>query len=263
MRRFSLPLVILLAVAIALGLTWLALGGGGSSRRDESRSETQALAPFKRIQLSGSTVVMLVQDTNGPLVTSIAPRTAARVGVKVQGETLMITASDGARWWRSLFSGGPSATPQITIHFKDLDAIEVSGGVRIVAPEVHVPALRIEGSGGTSLSIDDLRAATLTVSGAGALKAVLAGQVADQKISISGAGEYQAAQLVSDNAIVDVSGAGHIVVNARKTLKANISGAGVVEYLGDPVVKESVSGVGRVKRRQSAEHSPPHIARLD
>ncbi len=56
--------------------------------------------------------------------------------------------------------------------------------------------------------------------------------------------EYQAAKLQSDNATVDVSGAGNIVVNARKKLKASISGAGVVEYLGDPVVKESISGVG-------------------
>jgi len=261
MRRFSLALVILLAIAIALGLTWAVLGGG-SSRRDEVRSETGPLAPFKRLQVSGSADVRLVQGTNGPLVTSGVSR-KARINAKVQGETLVISATDGARWWQSLFGRGPGATPQITVHFKDLDVIAVSGGVRIVAPEVHVGALRIEGSGGTSLAIDDLRATTLMVSGAGALKAVLAGQVADQSISISGAGEYQAAQLVSDNAVVDVSGAGHIVVNARKTLKASISGAGVVEYLGNPVVKESVSGVGRVKRRESAEYSPPHIARVD
>ena len=263
MRRFSLALVILLAIVIALGLTWAVLGGGGSSHRDEvAPSETAPLASFKRLQVSGSADVKLVQDTNGPFVTSGLSR-KARINAKVQGETLVISATDGARWWRSLFGRGPAATPQITIHFKDLDAIAVSGGVRIVAPQVHVGVLRIEGSGGTSLAIDDLRATTLMVSGAGALKAVLAGQVADQSISISGAGEYQAAQLISDNASVDVSGAGHIVVNARKTLKANISGAGVVEYLGNPVVKESVSGVGRVKRRDAAEHSPPHFARLD
>ena len=59
---------------------------------------------------------------------------------------------------------------------------------------------------------------------------------------------------------MDVSGAGKIVVNARKTLTARISGAGVVEYLGDPVVKESISGIGRVKRRESAEVAGPHVA---
>jgi Putative auto-transporter adhesin, head GIN domain len=261
MRRYTLPLVILAAVVIALVLTWVVLGGSGGRRdRDEVPAETRALAPFKRIQLSGSTTVNLVQDTNGPLIISATPRSSPRVTARVQGDTLIVFASDNSRWWKSLFGRGPGAAPQLTIHFKDLDAIEVAGGVRISAREVRVPSLNIEGSGGTSLSIDDLRTSTLHVTGAGALKAVLAGQVTDQSISVSGAGDYQAGKLISDNAVVDVSGAGKIIVNARKTLKASISGAGVVEYLGDPVVKESISGIGRVKRRESAEVAGPHIA---
>ncbi len=260
MRRYSLPLVILAAIAIALVLTWLALGGVGRRDRDEIAVETRTLAPFKRIQLSGSTTVNLVQDTNGPLVIGAASRNVPRVTAKVQDDTLIVFASDNFRWWRSIFGRGSGSAPQLTIHFKDLDAIEVAGGVRIAARDVHVPSLHIDGSGGTSLSIDDLRASTLRVTGAGALKAVLAGEVTDQSISVSGAGDYQAAKLVSDNAVVDVSGAGKIVVNARKTLTARISGAGVVEYLGDPVVKESISGIGRVKRRESAEVAGPHVA---
>lgn len=264
MRRYSLPLVILAAVVIALVLTWLALGGSGSRRdRDEIPAETRALAPFKRIQLSGSTTVNLVQDTNGPLVIGAAPRAAPRITAKVSGDTLYVYASDNYRWWKSLFGRGQASTPQLTIHFKDLDAIEVTGGVRIAARDVHVPSLNIDGSGGTSLQIDDLRVSTLRVSADGALKAVLAGQVTDQSISVSGAGDYQAAKLASDNATVDVSGAGKIVVNVRKRLDARISGAGVVEYLGDPVVKESISGIGRVKRRESADVASPHIALAD
>jgi hypothetical protein len=149
------------------------------------------------------------------------------------------------------------------VHFKDLEGIDVAGGIRITAREIHVPALSIEGSGGTTIQIDDLRATKVSVEGAGALKAELGGQVTDQSISISGAANYQAAKLVSDNATVVVSGAGKIVVNARKKLTASISGAGVVEYLGDPVVSESISGAGRVKRRESAVASAPHIALRD
>jgi hypothetical protein len=264
MRRYSLPLVILAAVAIALVLTWLALGGSGGRRdRDEIPAETRALAPFKRIQLSGSTTVNLVQDTNGPLVIGATPRSAPRITAKVRGDTLYVYASDNTRWWKSLFGRGQAGAPQLTIHFKDLDAIEVTGGVRISARDVHVPSLTIDGSGGTSLQIDDLRVSTLRVSADGALKAVLAGQVTDQSISVSGAGDYQAAKLASENATVDVSGAGKIVVNVRKTLNARISGAGVVEYLGDPDVKESISGIGRVKRRESADVAGPHIALAD
>src|SRR5205814_9413360 len=112
--------------------------------------------------------------------------------------------------------------------------------------------LRIGASGGSAIRIDDIEAQSLRVSGSGALKATLAGHVVDQRVEISGAGEVHADQLVSQNAIVDVSGAGSIVVNVAKTLRATISGAGSVEYYGDPEVKHSISGVGRVKKRQTA-----------
>jgi len=262
MRRFSLPLVILLSVVIAACLTGLALAQG-TDRRDDVQTETTPLAPFKRIEVSGAAVIVLVQDTNGPLVASMPQNAAAKVSVKVQKGTLIVKAADGGRWWGDMFGRGPTGTPQLTIHFKDLEAIDVSGGVRISARQIHVPELSIEGSGGTAITIDDLRATTLSIEGAGALKADLAGQVTDQNIEISGAANYQAAKLVSDNASVEVSGAGKVIVNARKKLTASISGAGFVEYLGDPVVRESVSGVGRVRRREAAEASVPHIARVD
>jgi hypothetical protein len=262
MRRLSLPLVILLSIAIAACLTGLALAQG-TDRRDEVQTETTPLAPFKRIEVSGAAVIILVQDTNGPLVASVPPNAAAKVSVKVQKETLIIKSADGGRWWSNLFGRGPTGTTQLTIHFKDLEGIDVAGAVRISAREIRVPALSIEGSGGTTIQIDNLHATTLSVEGAGALKADLAGQVIDQSISISGAGDYQAGKLQSDTASVEVSGAGKIVVNVRKKLTASISGAGVVEYIGDPVVRESVSGAGRVKRRESAEVAVPHIARAD
>ena len=116
-------------------------------------------------------------------------------------------------------------------------------------------------SGGSELRLDDINAQTLRIMGSGALKATLAGTVVEQKISISGAGEVRADRLVSQDAVVDVSGAGSIVVNVAKTLRATISGAGSVEYYGDPEVRQSVSGVGRVKRRQSAAADGPAVER--
>jgi hypothetical protein len=261
MRRLSLPLVILVSVIIAACLTGYALAET-PDRKDEAVTESHALAPFKRIEISGSAVVNLVQDTNGPLVATLPPSAASQITVKVQKETLIIKINDNARWWSDMFGRGPSGTPQITIHFKDLDGIDVAGVVRVSARQIHVPELSIDGSGGTTIQIDDLRATRVSVEGSGALKAELAGQVTDQSIEISGAANYQAARLISDNASVEVSGAGKIVVNARKKLSASLSGAGVVEYLGDPVVKESISGAGRIRRREAAA-DVPHVARAD
>ncbi len=262
MRRFSLPIVILLSIAIAACLTGLALAQS-PDRKDEPQAESSPLGPFKRIEISGSAVLTLVQDTNGPLVATVPQTSGAQVNVKVQKETLIIKAADGSRWWSNLFGRGPAGTAQITVHFKNLEGIDAAGAVRINARSIQVPALSIQGSGGTTLQIDDLRADTLSVDGSGGLKAELAGQVTNQRLSISGAADYQAAKLVSDNATVEVSGAGKIVVHARNKLQVSDSGAGVVEYIGDPVVRESISGAGRVKRRESAEASVPYVALAD
>ncbi len=237
MRRLSLPIVIVVCIVIALGLTWLALSHT-PSRGSEHGVQTVPVPAFKRVKVTGSAVVTLVQDTSGPVMIESAQGRASAGVARV-------------------------SAPRITVHFTDLEAIEVAGGVRVSAGAIRVPALRIDGAGGTSLNIADLRTATLRVAGAGALKAELAGQATDQTVSISGAGAYQAAKLVSENATVDGSGAGRVVVNASKTLQASISGAGVVEYLGNPEVHESIGGLGRVKRRDAVDRTRPHMAMWD
>jgi len=259
MRRHSLLLTIVIAVVIAAGLTWAALRHRGNAGGDVV-AESRQLAPFSRIQVSGTAAVTLVQDTNGPLVIETPARGKAQVDAVVRDNTLDITALDSRRWWDALIGTGPSGEPRITVHFRDLDAISVAGGVRITAAAVHVPALRIDGAGGTSVTIADLRTESLRVSGEGALKADLTGQATRQTVSISGAGDYRAEKLASSDTTVTVSGAGKVLVNVSKTLKASISGAGIVEYLGDPEVTQHVSGVGRVRRRESAEMAGPHIA---
>lgn len=259
MRRHSLLLTIVIAVVIAAGLTWAALRHRGFAG-SELAAESRPLAPFNRIAVSGTAAVTLVQDTNGPIVIETPVRGKARVDAVVRDNTLEITALDSRRWWDALVGSGPSGASRITVHFRDLEAISVAGGVRIKAASMHVPALRIDGAGGTSVTIADLRTQSLRVSGEGALKADLSGEATRQTVSISGAGDYRAEKLASSDTTVTVSGAGKVLVNASKTLKASISGAGIVEYLGDPDVTQQVSGVGRVRRRESAEMAGPHIA---
>jgi hypothetical protein len=94
-----------------------------------------------------------------------------------------------------------------------------------------------------------LQATTLRLDGSGAIKANVAGKVQRQRIDLSGAGSFQASKLASDEAVIEVSGAGKAVVNAANSFEVDISGAGAVEYLGDPKVKQSISGIGKVRRR--------------
>ena len=259
MRRFSLPLVILGSIVIAAILTWVAISAGASKARDEMRerataSTSMVTEPFRHIDISGQAEVSLVQGALESVSYDAPVQKPSRVDVAVRDGTLYIAFADREPWWNVLWSGKSSRPPQIVVTFIDVESISTAGAVKVVAKRVHVPDLRITGAGGTTLRIDDLQTRRLRLSGAGAIKADLGGRATEQTLSISGAGEYRGARLVSENATVTVAGAGRVVINAEKTLKATISGAGSVEYLGDPHVTEHISGAGRVRKRDASLH---------
>lgn len=259
MRRFSLLFVIVGCVALAGLLTWIAVSSshfGGRTAKPapgaavSGDSVVRPMPAFTRVDITGSAEVTLVQGAGESVTLPVNLPRKSHVDASVRNGTLYIEASDGSRWWDLLLGGGGRPLPVI-VTFRDLDAITTAGSVRLAAAEIKVPALKISGAGGTQITIDDLAADQLRIAGAGALKAEIAGKVDRLTVAISGAGEYRSPRLVSQDATVNVAGAGKVLLNAQKTLKATISGAGSVEYLGDPEVTRSVSGAGSVRRRES------------
>lgn len=253
MPRSSLPLLILGAVVVSAVLAWWTLSRGLGTEPGGRSDQRESLPPFHRVEIGGSAEVTLLQSDGESIEVDAARHT--RVSADVTDGRLFVRAEDRRRWWNRLFGGRPATAPRITLRFRALDVIDLSGNVRMRVPKLEAESLRISASGGSDLSIDDLRATSLRVRGSGALDAKLAGRVETQEVSISGAGSYRAEKLVADDATVSVSGVGDVVVHAAKTLRATISGAGVIEYVGDPVVTEHVSGIGRVKRRGSERAS--------
>ena len=252
MRRALLPLLILACIVIATGLAWFTLNRSRTPAiaPPTTRLETRSVAPFHRIEVSGTANVTLVQG-DAESVEMEVPAGSATVDAAVRDDTLIIAGRDRSRGFLELFgSGAKHRTSRIKIRFRSLDAIALSGAVRLDAGALRTDTLRIAASGGSSLRIDGLDATRLRVSGSGALDARIAGRVVDESVAISGAGAYRAERLHADHASVDVSGVGDVVVYADKTLNATISGAGSIEYLGNPEVSKRVSGIGRVRRRE-------------
>jgi len=251
MPRTSLPWLILATVLVSAALAWWTLNRGAGVDHGPATVEHRALAPFHQIEVGGVSNITLVQaDDEGIDVEN--PGRGARVAADVSGGRLRVEARDGRRWWSGLFGHRQPEAPGITIRFRTLDAIVLTGTVKLDIPKLTTPALTIDASGGSTLSIGDLRAGTLRVSGSGALQAHLAGRVEEERVSISGAGSYRADRLHAGDATVSVSGVGNVLLHAERTLRASISGAGVIEYVGDPKVTEHVSGIGRVKRHESS-----------
>jgi len=249
MPRHALPVLILAVIGVALVLTWLALGRGGGT--GEVAVAEQDLAAFRRIEVSGAADVVL-QKGNTEHVSIETPTRGLRIRAEVRGSTLSITTRDNRRWWSSLFGRGGSRTARITVTYRNLEALVLSGAVKINAAGLETPELRVSANGGSSVHLEGLKTQSLRVEGSGALKAELAGEATEQRVAISGAAEYNAERLASAQANVSVSGVGHVVVRVEKALTASISGAGTIEYYGNPDVKEHISGVGRVKRREAA-----------
>lgn len=268
MRRYTLPLVILGCIALAALLTWVSLStatfGGRPARADapEGRPDvvTQTVPAFARLEVSGNAEVVLVQGTAESVALPAASRKSGYVTAEVREGTLYVDARDNTRWWDGMLGRHGGRTAQVVVMFKDLEAIAAHGTVKLTAGAIKAADLKVAGAGGTQIRIDDLTARRFRLSGAGALRADMAGRVVEQTVTISGAGEYRGGKLLSQNTTVTVAGAGKVVVNAEKTLVATISGAGSVEYFGDPQVTERVSGAGRVKRRDASTEGPRPLA---
>jgi hypothetical protein len=250
MERRTLVILLVAAVLVSAAAAWLTLAGLPFGHgRDDVRPRTVArdLPPFHAIRLRGTADVTLVQGAAPGIRIETAGNVPATA--RVEGGTLVISSGDGRRDWRRwLLDRAPRTRPKVTVTFTELASLVISGNVEARAAALRMPKLAIEVSGAANLDLRGVDVDELAIEGSGSVKANVAGRAAQQRIEISGAGEYEAADLASERARVDVSGAGNVVVNASKSLDVSISGAGQVGYLGDPALKKSISGLGRVRQ---------------
>lgn len=106
-------------------------------------------------------------------------------------------------------------------------------------------SLRLTGTG--EIELANIETSDLTVStmqGGGAV--FVSGRVHRQRVELAGVAAYQARDLASARARIDILGAGSATVRVTERLTASIIGSGSVYYLGDPEVESTVTGTGRV-----------------
>ena len=255
MKRVIPVLLILVAIAVAVSLAWSYLIGSFPGSGGAVLAEQRALPAFSRIAVAGFAEVMLVQGNAETVSVEAAAKHARRVRTEVKDGTLTIVNDQSRRWWSNFFGGG-ARPARVIVTFRALDAISAAGAVKLHADQLKSDRLAVSASGATSLKISGLDTKELTIDGSGAMKVELSGRAVAQTVTISGAGDYRAADLASEDATVTVSGAGRVVVRVEKTLGIGLSGAASVEYLGNPKVTQQISGAGRVKRRDAVDTRP-------
>jgi hypothetical protein len=240
---FRIPVLAAYGIIAALSL-------GSAAYAVEVEQETRPAAGFHRIDVNGEINVTLVQGATESVTVEAPSSSLARIRTTVRGGTLVVDVVESRSIWQWFSGRSASRVPHVTIRLRDVDRFEAAGAVTVDAESLKTNELRLDLAGACTLRIRDLQATTLRIDGSGATKIAIGGKVGRQKIDLSGAGSYQAEKLVSDEAVIEVSGAGKAIVNASSTLAVDISGAGKVEYLGDPKIKQSISGIGKITRRE-------------
>ena len=201
-------------------------------------TETRTVANFDHLSLSGIGDVTLVQGEEESLKIEAEDNIIPNIKTEVRDGTLYITYER-----KSLL---PTKPIKFYLNMIKIHGLETLGVSSLRSDKITTDQLNVIISGTGSINILKLTADKLStnISGAGNFEAE--GQVTDQRIILSGAGNYTGEDLQSKTAEVTITGLGQVSIWATDTLNVIISGTGGVEYFGEPKVTKSISGIGNL-----------------
>jgi hypothetical protein len=245
MHRLIMIALALVLVPVLSGCCALCnLSDTGISRGERGlATEARAVSGYRRITLSGSGAVEVVQNGEEGVVVEAQAWMLPYVRTEVQGDTLVLGVRNIP--WRLRLRPIGRVTYRVSVD--ELERLNASGSGRIAAGEIDSDDLTVGLSGSGRILIEALQADELdvTISGSGRIR-IGEGEVERQIIHISGSGEYEADALESESARATVSGSGDATIWVTDELDAAVSGSGNIRYYGSPAVSEHKSGSGDI-----------------
>lgn len=202
--------------------------------------EERALSTFDRIILEGSMDLVLRQDDDQLLEVEADDNIIPFISTNVRGGELKISTT---RSYRS------RDRIKIYISIQDLEELKLRGSGDVYGENAMVGdrlTLEISGSGNMDMEVyyDHL---FTEIDGSGNFN--LYGETLDQDVRINGSGDYRAADLLSADTDINISGSGNGTVNVSDFLRAEIRGSGDIYYYGNPEVNSSIRGSGNLIKR--------------
>lgn len=207
-------------------------------------SQTRDVSGFNQIFFNGNGNVFISQgesesltiegeDSILELVTTLVIDKALRIDYKKSNAAHLISSSP---------------LVNVYIQVKDIQEIRLSGsGTISTSTPLKTFHLKMSISGSGNGTIDVIGHKLVTIL-SGSSNFTVKGTVENQDIWISGSGIYQAGELSSKVANINITGSGEVSVNVQDDMDIHISGAGTVIYRGTPRIRQSISGSGNVTR---------------
>jgi hypothetical protein len=219
--------------------------GGGVPGSGNIQTETRDTSAFQAISIEYPGAEVIVQQGNQEIVEIEADdNLLPQLSTEVVSGTLTIKSTETD--WKT--SVNPSAPVKINLTVKDLNTIVLSAPVgNLEVNDLQAGTLKLVVSGGAQVRLNGIQVDVLdsVLSGAGDIQA--SGTADEVKLVLSGLGDFNAADLQSNKAAIELSGMGGATVRVEQELAATITGAGSIEYFGHPHVEQNVNGAGSVK----------------
>jgi len=161
-------------------------------------------------------------------------------GLEVGGDTgtLVVRRKSGA---------APVSSPlRVTLSTPALAAIAATGGAKVDASGLKAARVDLALTGAGSLAVRAIDAGQVSLVVAGNGRATIAGKTGTARLTISGAGDVDAAALVAGDLTVSSDGAGTIGAAARYTATIANTGSGQVTITGTPKCVIRAGSIGPV-----------------
>lgn len=245
-RTFRFGALLVVACLITASCTLISSGlGGGIPGSGNIVTETREPGAFSAISIEYPGAEVIVQQGDKESVELEADdNLLPQLSTEVVSGTLTIKNVENN--WKKMVSA--SKPVNFTINVKDLTAITLSapvGDLRV--NDLQTDTFKLVVSGGAQVRLNGIQVHLLdsVLSGAGDIEA--SGTAEEIKLILSGLGDFNAADLQSRKADIELSGMGGATVRVEEELAATITGAGSIQYFGHPRVEQSVNGAGSVK----------------
>lgn len=243
-------LFLLLFLFVVFGMTSCSLVGGGGlgggvPGSGNIQTETRDTGAFAVVAIEYPGAEIIIQQGDKESVAIEADENLlSQLSTEAVSEKLTIK-SLAADWKESV---NPSQPVKIVITAKDLNEIELSAPVgNVQMNDWQADTLKFVLSGGADVKLNNIQVDLLDIDLSGAGNIDANGTASDVKLILSGVGSFNAADLKSTKATIDLSGMGSAVVQVEEDLAATLTGAGSIKYYGTPQVNQNVTGAGSVE----------------
>lgn len=251
-NKFLLPSLLICIALVAVSCSLIGGGGfGGIPGSGVVQTETRNTGAFESISIEypGAEITIRQGDKERVEIEAddnLLPQLSTEV---ISGR---LTIKNVETEWKAMVN--PSQPVKISITERELNEIVLSAPVGdLEVNGLQADALKLVLSGGAQIKLNGIQVDLLDsiLSGAGDVQA--SGTADEIRLILSGLGNFNAADLRSNKANIELSGMGGATVRVEEELTATIAGAGSIEYIGNPHVEQNITGAGSVKPVESQD----------